>query len=524
MKRLTTLALALLATLVLGTTFAQQRGGQLVFGRYADSLFLDPVLNDANLDIWVLTNLYDPLLQPTADGKDVAPDLATAWSFSSDGLTLTLTLRDGIKFADGSPITAQDAKWSLDRARNPDNGIWNFTLAAIDSIDASGNKVIIHLKHPDPTIVPALSMFNAAIMPEKLFEAAKGSTDAEKAKAFAEHPIGSGPFVLSEWKRGSYMVITRNPYYWEKGTDGKALPYLDSIRFEIVPDDATRILKLQSRELDAAEFIPLSRVGELQKDPNINMELFPSTQVNSVLMNNRPTLPNGTPNPLSSLEVRQALNYATNKQALIQVVNFGIGTPMQSFMSTTTPYYVATRSYAYDLEKAKSLLAQAGFPNGFTVSALATAGSQNDLALLTALQSMWGEVGIKLKIEQLDAATKTERYRNNDFQMRTAGWTNDINDPSEITSYFAVYENIQSLHTGFKSAEIDKLFAESQQELDKTKRAEEYKQIQKIFMDAAPIVFLYETPYPVAIRKTVTGLNQIPLGNYIFKTAYKTTN
>jgi peptide/nickel transport system substrate-binding protein len=320
------------------------------------------------------------------------------------------------------------------------------------------------------------------------------------------------------------MVITRNPYYWEKGTDGKALPYLDSIRFEIVPDDATRILKLQSRELDAAEFIPLSRVGELQKDPNINMELFPSTQVNSVLMNNRPTLPNGTPNPLSSLEVRQALNYATNKQALIQVVNFGIGTPMQSFMSTTTPYYVATRSYAYDLEKAKSLLAQAGFPNGFTVSALATAGSQNDLALLTALQSMWGEVGIKLKIEQLDAATKTERYRNNDFQMRTAGWTNDINDPSEITSYFAVYENIQSLHTGFKSAEIDKLFAESQQELDKTKRAEEYKQIQKIFMDAAPIVFLYETPYPVAIRKTVTGLNQIPLGNYIFKTAYKTTN
>jgi len=522
MKRFTTLALALLATLVLGTSFAQQRGGQLVFGRYADSLFLDPVLNDANLDIWVLTNLYDPLLQPTADGKDVAPDLATDWSFSSDGMTLTLTMRDGIKFADGSPITAQDAKWSLDRARNPDNGIWNFTLAAIDSIGTSGNQVIIHLKHPDPTIVPALSMFNAAIMPEKLFEAAKGSTDAEKAKAFAEHPIGSGAFVLSDWKRGSYMVLKANPYYWEKGADGKALPYLDSIRFEIVPDDATRILKLQSRELDAAEFIPLSRVGELQNDPSIDMKLFPSTQVNSVLMNNRPTLPDGTKNPLSSLQVRQAINYATNKKALIQVVNFGIGSPMQSFMSTTTPYYVATRGYAYDLEKAKALLAQAGYPNGFTVSALATAGSQNDLALLTALQSMWGDAGIKLKIEQLDAATKTERYRNNDFQMRTAGWTNDINDPSEITSYFAVYANIQSLHTGYQNDRIDQLFAASQQELDTAKRAAEYKEIQQIYMDAAPIVFLYETPYPVAIRKNTQGLNQIPLGNYIFKTAYKT--
>lgn len=522
MKRFTTLSLALLATLILGTAFAQQRGGTLVFGRYADSLFLDPVLNDANLDIWVLTNLYDPLLQPTADGKDVKADLATSWSFSDGGTTLTLTMRPGIKFADGSPITPQDAKWSLDRARDPNNGIWNFTLSAIDSITTSGDQVILHLKHPDPTILPALAMFNASIMPEKLFEAEAGATDAAKAKAFAQHPIGSGPFVLKTWKRGSYMLLDRNPYYWEKGADGKALPYLDHVRFDIVPDDATRILKLQSRELDAAEFIPLSRVGELQKDPNINMTLFPSTQVNSVLMNNRPTLPNGTPNPLSSLEVRQAINYATNKKALIQVVNHGIGSPMQSYMSTTTPYYVATRGYAYDLEKAKSLLAQAGFPNGFTVSALATAGSQNDLALLTALQSMWGEAGIKLKIEQLDAATKTERYRNNDFQMRTAGWTNDINDPSEITSYFAVYKNVQSLHTGFKSADIDKLFTESQQELDKTKRAQEYKQIQKIYMDAAPIVFLYQTPYPVAMLNKVKGLTQIPLGNYIFKTAYLT--
>jgi len=171
MKRFTTLSLALLATLILGTAFAQQRGGTLVFGRYADSLFLDPVLNDANLDIWVLTNLYDPLLQPTADGKDVKADLATSWSFSDGGTTLTLTMRPGIKFADGSPITPQDAKWSLDRARDPNNGIWNFTLSAIDSITTSGDQVILHLKHPDPTILPALAMFNASIMPDKLFEA-----------------------------------------------------------------------------------------------------------------------------------------------------------------------------------------------------------------------------------------------------------------------------------------------------------------------------------------------------------------
>ena len=117
---------------------APQRGGELVYGRYADSLFLDPVLNDANVDIWILTNLYDTLLQPTADGKSVEPGLATAWKVSDDGKTVTLTLREGVKFADGTPLTAQDVKWSLDRARDPNNGIWNFLIGSIDSIDASG--------------------------------------------------------------------------------------------------------------------------------------------------------------------------------------------------------------------------------------------------------------------------------------------------------------------------------------------------------------------------------------------------
>src|SRR6478672_12989630 len=107
-------AVALLALTGQVATAAPQRGGELVYGRYADSLFLDPVLNDANVDIWILTNLYDTLLQPTADGKSVEPGLATAWKVSDDGKSVTLTLREGVKFADGTPLTAQDVKWSLD--------------------------------------------------------------------------------------------------------------------------------------------------------------------------------------------------------------------------------------------------------------------------------------------------------------------------------------------------------------------------------------------------------------------------
>src|SRR5690349_25144081 len=113
---------AVAAVLLAGTStaaLAVERGGEMRFGRYADSLFLDPVLNDANVDIWILTNIYDTLLSPTSDGKGVEPGLATAWKLSDDGATLTLTLRDGVKFSDGTPLTPEDVKSSLDRARDP---------------------------------------------------------------------------------------------------------------------------------------------------------------------------------------------------------------------------------------------------------------------------------------------------------------------------------------------------------------------------------------------------------------------
>ncbi len=511
-------ALAVVAALSIGQSLAVTRGGTMIFGRYADSLFLDPVLNDANLDIWILTNLYDTLLQPTDDGKSVRPGLATAYVVSPDGKTVRLTLRSGTRFADGSPIMSSDVKWSLDRARNPDNGAWNGLLDSIASVAASGNIVTLTLKHPDPSLPAALATFNAAVMPQKLFNAAAGANDAAKAKAFAEKPIGSGPFVLSEWKRGSYMVLKRNPYYWKKGEDGKALPYLDTLRFEIVPDDNTRILQLQAGQLQGAEFIPLSRVAELKTNAKLNMMLFPSTKVNDIILNNRPKLKDGTANPLSDVRVRQALNLAVNRDALIALVTFGTGKPMKSFMSSSTPLFDKTQpGYGYDPTKAKALLAAAGFKNGIDVTSMATSGSADDLALLTALQQMWGAVGIRLKIEQLDAATKTARYRANDFQMRTGAWTDDIADPNEITGYYAVYGATEAAHTGFKSDAIEKLFDQSQQETNKAKRAALYRQIQTLYTAASPTVYLFETPYPVALTKNVRGFIQIPLGNNIFE-------
>ena len=506
----------------IGTAEAATRGGKMVYARYADSLWLDPVFNDANVDIWILTNLYDTLLQPTADGKGVSPGLATGYEVSDDGLTFTLTLRQGTKFSDGSPITAEDVKGSLDRARNPKNGIWAFIIDSIDSIEIKApDKVVLHLKHPDPTLAAGLATFNTGIMPQKLFEAAPGNTDEEKAKAFAEHPVGSGAFMFDSWQRGTQMVIKRNPYYWQMGEDGKPLPYLDEIDFPVIPDDATRILKLQAGEVDGAELIPYARVQDLKNDSNLNMVLFPSTKIELLTMNVRPQLKDGTANPLSDPRVRQALNYAVDKKALIKIVTFDVGAPVVSYMSSATPLvYDQGPAYPYDPEKAKALLKDAGIAPGTEIHCFALAGSADENAILSTVQAMWSAVGVTLKIDQVDNATRTARYRAGDFQMRTSLWTDDIADPSEITSYFAYYPLIQSLHGGYEDKTIDSLFEASQKEADKAKRADEYKQIQEIYMKAAPILFLYQSPYPVALRKNVKGFVQIPLGNNIFSGAY----
>jgi peptide/nickel transport system substrate-binding protein len=517
--------LAFTAALLLGvgaaaitSASAGTRGGVLTYGRYADSLFLDPVLNDANVDIWVLSNIYDTLLLPTDDGKGVQPGLATAWTVSPDGKTVTLTLRDGIKFSDGSPITAQDVKWSLERAHDPKNGIWNFLLESLGTVDVRDEKtVVLTLKHADPTILPALSTFNSSILPEKAFEASPGATDADKAKNFAEHPIGSGPFAFQSWSRGSEMKLVKNPYYWRDGDDGKKLPYLDGVTFEVLPDDATRILKVQSGELDGAEFIPFSRVEELKGNPALNMVLFPSTRVVYGNFNVRPKLNDGSVNPLANDKLRLALNYATDKDALIAIVTHGVGTPMSSYLSAATPMHVGEGAvFPFDADKAKALMKESGLSN-VTISCLVLAGNVDEVGIATALQQMWGEIGVTLKIEQVDNATLTSRYRAGDFSMRLSVWTDDIADPNEATSYFAYYPTIQSQHSGWKSDEADTLFEQSQSELDPKKRAAQFARIQELYK-SGPIVPLYETPYPVVLKKTIKGFIQIPLGNNIFST------
>ncbi|WP_217356966.1 ABC transporter substrate-binding protein [Ruegeria arenilitoris] len=523
MKFKTVLGITVAATLAM-PAMAQERGGTLNFARYDGSRLIDPIYADRNPDIWMVGSLFDTLLRGSADGNSVEPGLAESYSVSDDGKTVTLTLREGVLFADGSPMTGEDVIFSLDRARNPDLSPWAGLLGSIDTVAADGNTVSLSLSAPDPTILSMLATFNTAIVSKAAFDAAAGDTDQDKSAAiFAATTagVGSGPFYLCGFEQGASMDFCANEHYWRMGADGKALPYLDGVHFEIVPDDATRILRLQAGEVDAAEFIPFSRVAELEADPSIDMQLYPSTRIIYSPINTRETRADGSPNPMADPRVRQALNYATNKDALIGVVLHGAGQPMSSPLMAKATQYAADLNplYAYDLDKAKALIAEAGVQPGTEVTLTTLAGSADDATIFAALQQMWGELGLSLVVEQVDNATRGAKNRSGEFDIHTYGWVNDVNDPSQVVGWLGYTPTAKAVGTGWENAEFNTLFEKAASEMDAEARKAQFARMQEIYAEAAPLLFMYETPFAVALGTAVDGYVQTPLGNNIFDEA-----
>ncbi|SDQ23530.1 ABC transporter substrate-binding protein [Pseudovibrio sp. Tun.PSC04-5.I4] len=523
MKTLLIAALTGVSMLAMNSALAVERGGTMTFARYDDSNLVDPVYADRNPDIWMVTNLYDTLLRTNADGKTIVPGLASGYAVSEDGKTISVTLRDGIKFSDGSAITSHDVQFSLERAMNPDLGPWSGLMGSVGGVSTDGNTVTLTLKNPDPALISILATFNTAIVSKAAFDAAPGATDQEKATAlFAPGTPVSGPFSLKDRARGSTMTFSANPHYWRQGEDGKPLPYLDEVSFIVIPDDATRILKLQAGEVNGAEFVPFSRVAELTADPAINMELYPSTRIVYSPINTRQTRADGSANPLANKGVRQALNYATNKDALVQLITHGTGKAMTSplMASTTQLAHDGGPLYPYDMAKAKELAAAAGLKEGTEITLTTLAGSSDDSTLFAALQQMWTPLGVSLKVEQVDGPTRGAKNRSGEFDIHTYGWVNDVNDPAQVAGWLGYYPTRKAVGTGWNNAEFNTLFEASNTEIDPEKRSEQYKSMQDIYADAAPLLFLYETPFAVALSSNVNGYLQTPLGNNEFSSAW----
>jgi len=485
-------------------------GGTFRFGRLEDSDVLDPVTTSLNTSIWYFMSIYDQLIRVAPDGISLEPSLAESWDISEDGLTYTFHLRPNVLFSDGTPLTSADVLYSWVRAANDPGQIWTFTLDAMKR-DAEGQvegitapddaTVVVELAKPWVPFVSDVAMFNLSVI-SKAF--AEGNEER-----LATECMGTGPFALGEFRAGEILTLVKNPHYWEEG-----LPLLDGVDVNLVPDDNARILQLQGGELDGIMDVPFNRVPELQADPNLKVYQFPSTYTRYILLNVREA-------PLDDVHARRALQYATDRQTLVDVVLFGNGIPATSFMPKGALYWNDTlEGYPYDLAKAQEELAQSATPDGFALELSTIAGFVSDESMATALKDMWSQIGVEVTISPLETSIFNEAFTNATFQAMSQYWTNDIIDPDELVGFAVLQESVQAFHTGWENAEAQDLTRQGAAESDPQKRKEIYFRIQEIHSEESPMLPLYYQPYLNVTTTQVHNFQHPPTGQYNWKTTW----
>jgi peptide/nickel transport system substrate-binding protein len=456
---------------------------------------LDPEANSVNESIWLDQNLYSRLLQPNSTGTGLLPDLASTWNTSSNGLIYTFHLRPDAKFSNGSPVTASDVVFSIDRSRKFAGG-WGFLLTAVKSISApDAHTVVIQLSEPHAPLLADLAMYAYSVVPQKLVQS--------QGTSFFQHPVGSGPFMVTSYSPDSEVDLAANPYFY--GTK----PKIKTVKVLIVPNDNTRVLMLESKRADVIENPPGNLVSQIDQTPGISVQLFPSTRVDFVQLDEHFK-------PFKNVLVRQAVNYAIDRSAIVKLAYQGHATPGASFMPYKMQYYdSAIQPYPYNPAKAKQLLAQAGYPHGFNAFLITVSGDVAGQAEAVVLKSELAAVGINLSIQSYELLTAYAKEDGGHSQFGERYWTNDIVDPDEVATFGADCQGgAHAFNSYWCSTEASKLVAQARAELSPATRQAMYNQIQQIIYQQSPFVVIDYSPYRYGVGGWVHGFQVTPLGNY----------
>ena len=474
-----------------------QRGGDLVFARTADNVSLDQTVVGDNESIWTNQQIFETLYTVSEDGKELKPWLATKYERGNDNQTFTFHLREGVKFSDGSPMTAKDVAFSINRARKSGKGL-TYIDAPIKSVTATDPAtVVVKTKYPWSPLVADISLFVNGVIPDNF--------GGKSEKEFFKNPIGTGPFKLAEWRKGDTLKLVRNDNYWQKGK-----PYLDSVTFKNVSDDNQRVLQVKGGQAQIIRFPPFSALKSLEATPNVQAKAFPSTRVDYILMNQKVK-------PYDDVHVRRAISLATDREAMTKAVLFGNGKPADSYLAPTEPFYKAdAAAYAHDLAKAKEEMSQSSVPNGFNTEFLTNSGDK----VAELLQQQLGQIGIKMKIRTVDTNQLFGTQQKGDYEMTDEYWTEDIPDPDERTGWFLGEEASNDYFTYHKNPQLKALVNKSEQIFDPDQRGALYDQIQTKHAEGMPQVPLYYSPYQYAWSDKVKDFFVSPLGNYHLEDAW----
>jgi peptide/nickel transport system substrate-binding protein len=455
---------------------------------------LDPEQNSVNESIWIDQNLYSRLVAPDATGTKIVPDLATSWDVSPDKLTYTFHLRDA-KFADGTPVTAQDAVWSIERSRKLDGG-WGFLITAVKSITAPDSKtVVVSLSKPHAPLLADLAMYAYSVLPQKEVEA--------KGDAFFTKPVGSGPFQVTSYNPDSEIDFTANKFWY--GTK----PKIKNVKLQIITDDNTRLLDLQAGKVDVIENPPSNLVKQINANPKLRSDLFPSTRVDFIQLSTKNQY-------FKNEKVRQAVRYAVDLNEVNRLAYQGTAVPATSFMPYKMQYWNADLPKpAVDLAKAKQLLTEAGFPNGFTTNIITVSGDAAGQAEAVVIKSDLAKIGITVDIESYELVTAYDKEGTGNYGIGERYWTNDIIDPDEVVTFGVVPDaGSNSFDTYWNDPAAAKLANDARSETDASKRQQMYGQIQQIVNEQTPYLPLQYPPFRYAQGKWVNGFAASPLGNY----------
>ena len=472
------------------------RGGNLVFANPQDAQSMDESTIFDNNSIWILEQIMQPLYTVTDNGKGVMPWLATGYTMSPDGLTYTFTLRKGVEFSNGKPMTSADVKWSLEQTMAAKAG-WGYIDAAIKSVDApNASTVVLHLKYKWAPLLADLSLFANGIVPNNY----GGKTAAQ----FYQAPVGTGPFMWDYWHKGQGLKLVKNPHYWEPGK-----PYLNSITWTDVPSDNTRQLQVTSGQAQIDQFPAWATVSALKSTPSVNMTLFNSTETNYLAFNEKVK-------PFQDVNVRRAISLAINRPSLIKAVLFGNGKPANSLFPPQVPYYdPSTPGYQYNLAAAKAAMAKSSVPHGFTTTITIPSGNSDYATIATIVQSELKPLNIKVNVQTLDPNVANANFQAQKYDMSLTLWTMDIPDPDELATFgLDPTSGAKSFFTSYDNPTVVKDTHSAEQITTPSARQALYNIVQTDAAKDAFMAFLYYSPYPYVTSSNVRGFFVTPLGNY----------
>ncbi|MEQ8674848.1 MAG: ABC transporter substrate-binding protein [Aggregatilineales bacterium] len=461
------------SVLVFSISFASaQDESSIVIAQGTDAASLDPQRQNDAFSTSILSNIFDTLVYRDVD-LNLTPGLATEWTLLDD-TTWEVTLREGVTFHNGEAFDADDVKFSLERPLDPDLGsplASRFTvIEGVDVIDPL--TVQIRTTIPYPLLPARLSEW--FILPQEYAEA----TDLD---TLAEQPVGTGAYSFVEWVRDDHLTLTANADYW-----GGA-PSIQTVTFRPIPELSTRVAALQSGEVDIAVNMPAFQATELDSDEAIDIRSVPSTFFQYVALD-------GTKNPvLADVRVRQAIQYATNVPEIVEFLFDGNAVQIAVPLAFGTFGLDETiEPYPYDPDRARELLAEAGYPDGITFAMDAPTGRYaQDQEVAEALVGQWAQVGINVELNINAWADQLAKYRDGAALVEShfMGWGTSTFDADDV--FFGAFANVPTKNN-YENERITELVLEARTIFDPEQRLALYEEVQQIIYEEVPWLFLFQ--------------------------------